>query len=647
MIYIKLAIRNASHCIREYIVYFITVVIFITMMYAMSAMTWKEEILNIESFVNELKILMFFAYGIFSCIIFYMNKHLMDYRKKELGVYLLLGLEPMKLTWILVVENFLFICMALGVGTVIGVNLCELLSKLTSEFFEIDYIMSMELSGTAIANIVLFLLFVHGLISYANIEYYNDTNIYDLLNDEKKNEKKLIKDKLIHIWIFVFSVVAIVGSYLLIFIYIYFNKNTVIISVLLFIAGTYSFYYSFSALVGVIKARCSKIYYKGLNIFSFSQFTRKINMNGFYLGSISLLLFVAILSAVLGGEYATSMQVNQMKDQNVWFDIGLRFDKGAIDLSDLESFIKESEFGSIGSMSFSVYENTAEALTNKEGYYLKLSDYNRLLELKGDLGITLDKAKFYVHPVDMDTYMLNKEITLGKNTLEGLWSPHRNKKIDIDRYNKVIYKDRNYLYVLDDSWFIELEPIYTVLLAKTSKPTSNEFNERLWLEIRDKTFEEAGLNENFINCIGFMKTKVLFEQRTSAAAMLFVGYYLCSILIICILTVLAVQLLSDLKSYKDGIKILRQLGVEEREIYRTIKIQIIVYFMCPLILAGVNNILIYICLLKTYIQENEMVRALALLKNISIVGIGLSIVFIIYGMITYYLIKKSIKDGDN
>lgn len=608
-------------------------------MYAMSAMTCKEEILsnypNIARLFVTLKVFMIFSSAVFTLIIIFINKYLRDIRKKELGVYMVLGFSQNMLTVILMVENFILMIAALLIGSVLGMGLCEVLSALCVKFYHGDYMVTLGISKDAVFQIMVFMVIIYGIVGYMNIDIYSKGEICDLLNGEKKNQKIFSEDNLPPSYMGIISIAILLVSYFFMYIYIFMSQadKYLILSIVLFVIGVYLFYFVISGLMVRWKDKYDDIYYRGINLFSFNQFIRKINDNTFFMGTSGLLLFLTIMFATLGSDAASSMRINRYKDERVAFDIMVSHDVDSLDFKDIEIIIKNSDAGIKDVEEVKIYTDEK----NYGGYYMRLSDYNSLISMSGLDPVTLREDEFLIHS-NFETEkgravgnLGSGTISFGGHRLEGIISPYVEARID-DRLNPVLYRDRENLFIIPDRLLEDKNIVSSVLLLNTVNKPDHELNEEI-----DRYYSDADIFYNMN-----IKALRVAEWQRAEATLYFIGFYLAIIILICTITFLSIQLISDFKCYKRNVNILQKLGAPKEEINKSLKIQIGMYFVFPLILAVMSNMVIDGFFIFGYINGNDIERLKAIFMNIGIVALVIGGIYFGYGVVTYRLIKKHI-----
>lgn len=100
---LKLAVRNMRRSLRDYAIYFVTLLIAVTVFYAFNSVG-DQQVMHDIAASNNANVIEFTGYmmNIFSVIValvlgflvIYANPLLITRRKREFGIYLVLGMRP-------------------------------------------------------------------------------------------------------------------------------------------------------------------------------------------------------------------------------------------------------------------------------------------------------------------------------------------------------------------------------------------------------------------------------------------------------------------------------------------------------------------------------------------------------------------------
>ena len=214
----KLSLKNIKKSIKDYSIYFFTLVFAVAMFYMFNSIDAQQSMLELNSSKEDLiKSLVFiigyisvFVSVILGFLIVYSNNFLIRKRKKEIGLYFTLGMSKRKVSWILVVETIIIGVFSLIIGLLFGIFLSQFISILTAKLFEVNmsnfkFIFSV---GAFTKTLIYFgLIFI--LVMIFNLVTLSRYKLIDLLNASKKNEKVKFRNKFVTLITFILSIVLI------------------------------------------------------------------------------------------------------------------------------------------------------------------------------------------------------------------------------------------------------------------------------------------------------------------------------------------------------------------------------------------------------------------------------------------------------
>ena len=111
----NIAFRNIKKSIRDYSIYFITLVIAIAIFYLFNSIDSQTAMLKlnesteeiVQTLINLLSYVSVFVAIVLGFLIVYANNFIIKRRKKEIGVYLTLGMSNFRVSMILVLETMM------------------------------------------------------------------------------------------------------------------------------------------------------------------------------------------------------------------------------------------------------------------------------------------------------------------------------------------------------------------------------------------------------------------------------------------------------------------------------------------------------------------------------------------------------------
>lgn len=625
--YYKLAFHNVLKSFKDYMIYFLTLAFSVCLFYSFNSFQAQQAVMemsavqyelvdNIQTLMNILSILVAF---ILAFLILYANNFLIKRRKKELGLYTLLGMQKRLISRILVYETFIIGLLSLLAGLGAGLLLSQLLSVFTANLFEVilNYHFIFSMDATIMTMLAFALIFF--IIMIFNTFSLNRYKLIDLLTADKKTEALRIK----HLWVSI--LLFFISISLLAFTYWYaIDSGYEALLKLNIIApagilGTLLFFMSLSGFLLKFVQSSKKLYYRKLNIFVLRQINASINSNFISMSIVCIMLLFSI------GALSTGTNLNRTINQSIQattpydytYVSNYRDGENAYDISsiteDLQidtSQIKEASFVHDYHSDISMEQfksNLADNLFTDETYarsfeVLPLSEYNRLLEVYGYEPISLKKEEAYF----FTSYDVTKDALV--NMLQ--------QDISFPLYGqemKIINKDFpliNLGTTVDINTFIfgvvvqdEIIPAHTPMRAMYwNVQLQDDVDQALFYQTIDENIrsymdeiriEEGVYQEGKVTYWLANSTSAQFVKENSkglSVVMTYIGLYLGIVFLIASAVILALQQLSQASDNKQRYQILHKIGAEKRMISQSIFLQLSIYFFMPLILAILHSI---------------------------------------------------------
>lgn len=319
---IKIAFQNARKNIGDFTIYFITLSISIAILFAFISV--YPQIMSsidqriLESSIGALQTLSWcmniatiFVFLMFSFLFIYANLFFLKKRKKEFGLYLLLGLNKLQVGTIFLFEIIFVSIISFIVGIFLGIGTSQLLGLLTSFLFtgsSNSYLFFFSWESLAITIIYFAILFI-AIVFFGYLKI-SRSSILSLLNANKSVETTKIIGQKKHIKVmFVISLILLAICYfLMVFAFL---ETCFIVFILGSISG-FLFFYSFSIMMFKKVRRSSSYFYKGLNPFVIKEISSQINTSSLSLAfvSLSLILTVFLMSLGFGVQFGYTGQDN-------------------------------------------------------------------------------------------------------------------------------------------------------------------------------------------------------------------------------------------------------------------------------------------------------------------------------------------------
>ncbi|WP_343210170.1 ABC transporter permease [Anaerolentibacter hominis] len=580
----KLSLRNAKRQAQDYLIYFITIVMAAALMYAFNGLIFSGEIRSLSKVLDSLPLVIVLASIVVVCIIgwlvSYTTRFMLSKRSRELGTYILLGLENKQVARIFFLENLVVGGVAIVIGTLLGNLIYQALRAVTLTLFDVPYTFSFRFSIQAVLLTLLYFALIYLLALRKSSKRIRAMKIYDLLYLNRQNESETIKTDRARRKVFTISIITgILGTVLLMLR----SLPTGIVGAAMIIVFLYGFFISFSSGVpGFFNKRPGKKY-KGFNLLVFRFLSSKLASMGVVMATIAV-LFTATLIAEGSGMLFHSL-FQQRSEQTTCFDLFIGStaqEEGYFDeyLDYIDTTIPVTQ-----NYRYDVYladdAKVQDYVKTKTDYIelfekdtlMSFQDYATLRAMLGYSPVQLEEGHYIVHCMAYlkDTLTDYPDtITAGGQTLSrgGLYT---------ESFTQSLWdgNGRGFILVVPDEVLAAQPVSHSIYAAMTSAPVSEDAYEGL-RAIRDEKDTSIGGYDTI-----FSKAALENENASMYAMIVFPLYYLALVLTMVAATILSIQLLSESKRYRHHYDLLHNLGMDSRDMKRSLFRQFAIFFAMP------------------------------------------------------------------
>ncbi len=672
----KLSLKNISKSIKDYAIYFFTLILGVATFYVFNAIDDQSVMMKVSSTTAEIIKLMtnvlsgvsVFVSIILAFLIIYASRFLIKRRNKEFGVYLTLGMSKKKISLILFIETLIIGIVSLVVGLGIGFLLSQLMSILVANMFEADLTrFQFVFSTNACIKTLIYFSIMYFVVMIFNTINISKCKLIDLMHSNKKSEKIKLKNPLLCTIVFIISCIALGFAYYQVTggIEKMTNANSIFVPIGVGAISTFFVFWSLSGLLLKIFISMKNTYYKGLNSFTLRQFSSKINTMTFSMTIICLMLFITIcvLSSALSMKNSLNKNVVEFSPKDIEISKPANVDLEDSDFTDKQIENYKLSFEEIFTKNgfdfkkfknivyFSLYADDYVTLKSTLGTYYKTAKKNYPF-LRYDDYIVLMKNSDYnnlANNFNLEKINLNsdqyavvgnykKMIDIKNEALKRNTEIIVNQRIYLPKYKKAIngfyemgsQKSEIGFIVLPDDALNENQKISNKMVA--------DYNGNQDDIEKDVT---SFLNNTSNYIITFNTKKDIREASVGLGAIVtFLGLYLGIIFLISCAAILALKELSESSDNVEKFVVLRKIGVDEQELNKALFKQIGIFFMFPLILAIIHSIFgVMFC--------NNILKTMGVSFNLKSVIITSLFIIFIYGgyfFITYICSKNIIKE---
>ncbi len=682
MMLFKLSLKNIQKSVKDYAIYFFTLILGVAIFYIFNSIESQTIMMNIskntldiiELMNNMLSGVSVFVSFILGFLIVYASRFLIKRRNKEFGVYLTLGMSKKKISFILLIETLMIGIISLVIGLGIGILLSQLMSVFVANMFEADIEeFQFVFSQSAAIKSCLYFSIMYLIVMVFNTFSISKCKLIDLLHGKKKSEKIKIKNPLVCILVFLISSSFLGYAYYLVTggLVKLQNANEIYIPIAIGCFTTFLIFWSLSGLILKIVMSFKNIYYRGLNSFTLRQISSKVNTTVFQMTIICLMLFVTIcvLSSALSIKNSMTANLNTLapadiqllQPMNIKEDRAAKYTTSQISHSNLTSLevlnalgislehdlkdIVSINYYSTPALTFRDTFGTTLEQVQKQFRFLsfdtqeniiKLSDYNKLATLFERETYTLNSNEYMIIG-DFDSMTSLRNIALASGEKISIFGATLFPKYS-ECKDGIIEMSSGHI---NSGMFIVPDEIvdenFLVANLLTANYKANTKEEKVKIEKQLLDIEESNV---YILPEGTTRLTIAEASLGLGGLVTFIGLYLGIIFLISSAAILALKELSESSDNKERFRILRKIGADERNINRALFSQIGIFFLFPLLLAIIHSIFgIQFCnsILETFGNDK-------LLPSIVMTALFIILIYGGYFLLTYYCSKNIIKE---
>lgn len=671
--FFKLAVKNVKKSFKDYMIYFLTLMFAVCMFYVFNSVDGFVDNLalseNMKKLIQSADVVMralsILVAGVLAFLIIYANSFLMKRRKKELGLYMILGMRKRKISIILIIETFFIGLISLVVGLGIGAVLSQSLSGIIAKAIDVSVTkFEFVFSKSACIETSVFFAITFIIVMIFNSVSISKYKLIELLRSGKKNEKMVEQKTWCSVLMFIVSVICYIYTYSFFFnmgtdnnTFDIFNDSTksTYLAFASFAIGTFLFFISIACIILKLFQESKKIYYKGLNIFTIRQISSKINSTRIAMAFISLMLFIGVFAMT----FCNSMSSLLKQDVNCNFDLTImrynQFNDNSIAEQSLTDIVKKElnvEESFAHYEEYKIYTNINKYGENilsinindlKNFDIMAISDYNSAMKFASKDTINLSKDQYAIVVEEPSEKDLEGDLkNLVKNNIEEFLKNNTSistKSIELSPYNnEVIYNQfgnftgGNILILVPD------EVVETAIIgARVFNANYNVDKETIEKNVTNTLIDDNNTGYSMYNekYSMYIYSKIGITEQLIGSQLILVctGLYLGVIFMLASAAILALQQLSEASDNSLRYNLLKRLGAKKSMIRGSVFKQVSVYFLMPLAFSVINvgiALLVANNLVKNNMGTNVPTESLVLTG---------SVIFAIYGL--YYLITFS------
>ncbi len=695
----KLSLRNMKKSFKDYAIYFLTLVLGVAIFYMFNSLDSQQAMLQVSQSTREMIRLMIEVLGMISVfiaivlgfLIVYANNFLVNRRKREFGIYMLLGMGRRQISSIILLETILIGILSLVVGLFIGIFASQFMSILVAKLFEADMTeFTFVFSKDACIKTCIYFAVMYLAVIIFNTLTISRYKLINLLTAIRKNEKIKMKNPIISILVFIASAVLLGYAYYLVTggVYELRTGQELLKPILMGIVGTVGIFWSLSGFILRLIQTKKSVYLKGTNMFVLRQLNNKINTNIVSMSIICLMLFMTI--SVLSGSLSIKSALDSQLDEFTPVDVNLykpaylpesyvssysgktihnskeqiedsrkpvsyTLETNGFDINTLKDIVEIPIYAiPKWDLAYSLgdnYESTKSqypmlAFDTSEAI-IKVSDYNKIAKLYGEEQYSINDDEYivlcnYDQMTDIRNKILatNSDIEINGKTYHSKYSECK------DGFVYMATTEINAgIILVPDNFEVKDEWTQEYFLAANYNAETEEGKQKIentLIGSGDTEFFE-NIREKGIDLDGSSKTSIRESSKGLATIIIFIAIYLGIVFLIASSAILALKQLTESSDNKQRYTILRKIGCDEKMINKALFRQIFIFFMMPLVLAIIHSIFgikFILSMLEVLASPDE------LLPSVIVTALIIGAIYGLYFLATYLGSKNIIKEEE-
>lgn len=648
--YVKLCLRGIRRSARDYWSYCLTIGLTAAFVYAFNLLITARELRTLSRDFDTAASFLLMISVIVALVtlgmVRYATRFMLERRSRELATYLLLGMKKKKVCRLFLAENAgVGLCSLLG-GVALGSLLYQVLRAVILNVFDRTYSFAVDFSLPALLLTLLYFFCSYLLALRKSYKRLKKTKVYDLMYSTRR-ERVPLRHLFLRILAFVSSLILLVfGLKMIPEIYRSFDAGLMmLLAIVMLVAGIYGIHIGIPAL---LEAFCKLPFVRlsQAHLFSLRQITFRAGTSSAVMGTVSLLLTIALFCFTIG--FGVRLLYPVMERYSYPYDVLLEIKAAGIDYAPALRDIDET-CGVEAYSLYSLYDSGQSALQDRLGdaYYHRylshagndhcvgLSTYNRLRVLAGLSEVSLQPEGYLIHcqfpfyleiltedPVSIE--VSGRNLTFSGVYSEGFGQQYGNNGPGL-------------LLILSDDLMENLPPVLSCLAVNTQTPPTSELALNL-STANYRTQEGAWVGDSVVSLDIRSGDS---SDRVGYLTVSFSAFYLGLVFLLICATVLSLQQTSGMAAQRLRFSLLKRLGLRENIRNRLILKQLAVSFGLPALVPLVTNLFIFQLLIPPGYQE---LMAPAARSSLTLTYILFFLVYVCYFIATYLSFQREIRE---
>ena len=603
--YFRLAFDNLKKNAKMYIPFVLSCILTIMMYYMVSSLSMNPNMMNMigGDVMQQILSLGIYVITVFAVIfLFYTNSFLIKRRKREFGLFNILGMEKKHLSIVIALESMIVFLVSMVLGIGIGILLDKAFYLLIAKMLNASIALGFYISYQSIVNSIILFLIIFVLMYLFSLIQINLSNPIELLHGDQHGEKEP-KTK----WLLALIGLICLGTGYYMSVSIQDPVTAFaffMVAVILVVIGTYMLFTAGSIVILKLLRKNKRYYYKTNHFISVSNMIYRMKQNAVGLGNICILstMVLVMLSTTISLWVGMNdiietrfprditVSINSVDSNQALYtidDMNYAIEQAGIQTEDelVYRTLSVSAFNQGNTYTFGNENMSLQDISNVVVlYFITLDDYNRTegtnVSLAPDEVLVFPSGKQFDH----------KTIDIASNTFK------------VKGILDSIKADSNYSANLQNSMFVVVDSMDTLFMIDDLQKqaygdnasyihTSYDFNLSKSEEMSVKEATDA-LIANYPGDTTYMMVDTQegnYEDLLSLyASFLFIGIFLSFLFIMATVLIMYYKQITEGYEDKKRFEIMQKVGLNKREVKKTINSQVLTVFFLPLVVAAIH-----------------------------------------------------------
>lgn len=603
--YFRLAFDNLKKNAKMYIPFVLSCILTIMMYYMVSSLSMNPNMMNMigGDVMQQILSLGIYVITVFAVIfLFYTNSFLIKRRKREFGLFNILGMEKKHLSIVIALESMIVFLVSMVLGIGIGILLDKAFYLLIAKMLNASIALGFYISYQSIVNSIILFLIIFVLMYLFSLIQINLSNPIELLHGDQHGEKEP-KTK----WLLALIGLICLGTGYYMSVSIQDPVTAFaffMVAVILVVIGTYMLFTAGSIVILKLLRKNKRYYYKTNHFISVSNMIYRMKQNAVGLGNICILstMVLVMLSTTISLWVGMNdiietrfprditVSINSVDSNQALYtidDMNNAIEQAGIQTEDelVYRTLSVSAFNQGNTYTFGNENMSLQDISNVVVlYFITLDDYNRTegtnVSLAPDEVLVFPSGKQFDH----------KTIDIASKTFK------------VKGILDSIKADSNYSANLQNSMFVVVDSMDTLFMIDDLQKqaygdnasyihTSYDFNLSKSEEMSVKEATDA-LIANYPGDTTYMMVDTQegnYEDLLSLyASFLFIGIFLSFLFIMATVLIMYYKQITEGYEDKKRFEIMQKVGLDKREVKKTINSQVLTVFFLPLVVAAIH-----------------------------------------------------------